>query len=238
MKRIFLLCLILLQISVVTVRGQAALLVLIFGEKAASENFHFSMKAGLNYSIITGTEDGKNRLGANFGLVNNIKLTEKLSLTPEFIPLSQKGIRNLPVLSTGNPDMDSLLIHPSSTDRKLGYIDIPILLKYKLSRRWSIAAGPQVSFLTSAVDVYKSSPINDVILTTEVDIEEAIKKVDFGLAIDLTYRVSEHLAGKGLDLFFRYNQGFTDMVKDNTGTKRTDITFQIGAAFPFVEKQE
>ena len=51
-----------------TASGQAALLVLIFGEKAATENFHFSLKAGVNYSIINGYEEGTNRIGANFGL--------------------------------------------------------------------------------------------------------------------------------------------------------------------------
>ena len=72
------------------VKGQAALLVLIFGEKAATENFHFSLMAGVNYSTISNIEEGNYRAGFTFGLVNNIKLTEKLSLLPEFIaPLPQ-----------------------------------------------------------------------------------------------------------------------------------------------------
>ena len=34
------------------VKGQAALLVLIFGERVASENFYFSLKAGANYFVM------------------------------------------------------------------------------------------------------------------------------------------------------------------------------------------
>jgi len=237
MKRILILSSVFLMINIGALNGQAALLVLIFGEKAATENFHFSLKAGFNYSIISEVENGNSRLGANFGLVNNIKLSEKFYLIPEFLALSQKGIRNVPVLSTGNSEMDSLLVDPSSTDRKLNYIDIPVLLKYKITKRLSISAGPQISFLTSAADIYSSSPIGDVILTTQVDIKDAIKAVDFGISADISYRVSEQLAGKGMDVFFRYNLGFIDIQKNNTGPKHTNTTFQLGIALPFIENK-
>ncbi len=84
MKRILLLVTLLLTINTAYVRGQAALLVLIFGEKAASENFYFS-------------------------LINNIKLSESFYLTPEFLALSPRGVKNVEVLTTGSPDLDDLL---------------------------------------------------------------------------------------------------------------------------------
>ncbi len=74
--------------SSAVVQGQAALLVLIFGDKVATDNFYFSLKLGATYSIIHGYEDGQNAMSLNFGLVNNIRLTDKLSLIPEFLPLS------------------------------------------------------------------------------------------------------------------------------------------------------
>jgi len=215
--------------------AQAALLFLFFGEKAATENFHFSLKVGINYSIINGYEEGTNRIGGNFGLINNIKLTEKLTLTPEFLPLSGRGIKDVPVLTTGNPELDDLLIDPSSTDRKLSYIDIPVLLKYKLSPRFSVSAGPQLSFLTGATDIYKSSPIEDAILTTELDMKDALNTVDLAAAIDFTYVLSEPTNGKGVNLYFRFTQGFIDIVKDNPGQRYTNTTIQFGGSFPFVE---
>lgn len=236
MKRVLIISSIFLTILSGVASGQAALLVLIFGEKAATENFHFSLKVGMNYSIINGYEEGTNRIGGNFGLINNIKLTEKLSLTPEFLALSGRGIKNIPVLLTGNPDLDDLLVDHTSTDRKLSYIDIPILLKYKLSPRFSLSAGPQLSFLTSATDIYKSNPLEEALLTTELDIKDALTSVDLGAAIDLTYILVEPANGKGVNLFIRFTQGFIDIAKDNPEKRLTNTTLQFGGAFPFVEK--
>jgi hypothetical protein len=236
--RSYTLILILLGSSFQALKGQAALLVLIFGEKVATENFYFSLKAGAAYSMITNVEEGRNRVSANFGLVNNIRLTDRLYLTPEFLPLSPRGVREVPILSTGDSELDDLLINPSSTDRKLSYIDIPVLLRYRLTERLMVSAGPQVSFLTGATDIYRSEPLEDVDLTTELDIKDAIKKVDVGAVVDLSYLFSKPMGGKGLILYLRYNLGFIDMVKNNSGDPRRNSAFQFGAAFPFIEKQD
>ena len=130
-----------LLLSTSMVKGQAALLVLIFGDKAATENFHFSLKLGMNYAIIHGIEDGDYATSLNFGLVNNIRLSDRLSLVPEFIPLAPRQMKNVPVVTTGNPDLDDLLVEVESADRRLNYIDIPVLLKVKLNDRFSASAA-------------------------------------------------------------------------------------------------
>jgi hypothetical protein len=238
MKKILLLSLVILAIHSGMARGQAALLVLIFGEKAASENFYFSLKVGANYSIINGYDEGKNRLGANFGLINNIRINDRFYLTPEFLPLSSRGISDVPILSTGNPDLDSLLIDPSYHDRKLSYLDIPVLVRMNLGKRWSISAGPQFSLLTKAVDTYKSSPINDVILTTELDIKDAIVSVDVAAVIDLSLMLAAPKNGKGVNLYVRFTQGFIDILKENEGDRYTHSVIQFGASFPFIGTPE
>jgi len=238
MKKIVAASLFLLIISVGAVRGQAALLVLIFGEKAASENFYFSLKAGINYSNITNVEEGKNRTGFNFGLVNNIRINDKFFLVPEFIMLSPRGVVDAPTLSTGIPELDDLLGNPEYTDRKLNYLDIPVLVRYNFAERWSISAGPQFSYLTSATDTYRSSPIEGITLKTELDIEDAFNTIDFGAVIDVMYVVSKPKNGKGLNLYFRYSRGFIDILKENSGDAHYNSTFQLGATFPFVEMPE
>jgi hypothetical protein len=236
MKKCIFVTLLFLLLSSSVAKGQAALLVLIFGDKAATENFHFSLKLGLNYSIIHGYEDGKNGLGLNFGLVNNIRLTDRLSLIPEFIPVATRKISDVPVVTTGNSGLDDLLVDVESTDRKLSYIDIPVLLKVKLCDRFSISAGPQISFLTGAEDTYKSTPLEGAVLTTQVDIKSALKSVDAGAVIDLEYIVVHPKGGKGINLFLRYNKGFINLTKEPGANKYTTSMIQLGATFPFVQQ--
>jgi hypothetical protein len=238
MKKLLLSLLFITTFSTGIVKGQAALLVLIFGEKAATENFYFSLKAGLNYSMITNIEEGRNRTGFTFGLVNNIKLSERFSLLPEFIALSPRGVRDIPTLTTGIPELDDLLGETEYTDRKLNYIDIPVLVRYHINDRWSISAGPQVSFLVDATDVYKSSPVEGITLKTELDIKDGFNTVDVAGVIDLTFVVSKPVNGKGFNLFARYGMGFIDILKENDGDPNHNSTFQFGATFPFVEKPE
>jgi hypothetical protein len=230
--------LLLLLSGQVQVKGQAALLVLIFGEKAATENFHFSMKLGMNYSVIHGYDEGKNGIGLNFGVVNNIRLTDRFTLLAEFLPLSARKITDVPVLTTGNPDLDSLLVSVESTDRKLSYLDIPILLKVKLSDRFSISAGPQISFLTSATDTYRATPLEGTELTSKIDIKSGITSVDVAGVIDLMYILIPPRGGKGINLFLRYSKGFIDIGSREGGGRQTASLFQAGATFPFVQKPE
>jgi len=237
MKKNILVTLMFLLLSSSVVKGQAALLVLIFGDKAATENFHFSLKLGVNYAIIHGIEDGDYATSFNFGLVNNIRLSDRLSLVPEFIPLAPRQMKNVPVITTGNPDLDELLVEVESADRRLSYIDIPVLLKVQLSDRFSVAAGPQISFLTGATETYKSIPIEDVRLTTELDIKSAVNNIDLGATLDLMYIVVHPKGGKGVNLFLRYTKGFMDLSKDSESARHTSSLIQLGATFPFVEKQ-
>jgi len=238
MKKILFSLILIAIFSTGVVKGQAALLVLIFGEKAATENFHFSLKAGLNYSMITNIEEGRNRTGFTFGLVNNIKLSERFSLLPEFIALSPRGATDIPTLSTGIPELDDLLGNPEFTDRKLSYLDIPVLVKYHINDRWSVSAGPQISFLIDATDVYRSSPVEGITLKTELDIKDSFNNIDLAAVIDLTFVVSKPVNGKGFNLFARYGLGFIDILKENDGDPHHNSTFQFGATFPFVEKPE
>jgi hypothetical protein len=238
MKKLLYTFLVLLSLSSGVARGQAALLVLIFGDKVATENFYFSLKAGLNYSMVTGYEEGKNRLGFNFGLVNNIRINDQWFLAPEFLPLSTKGVTDVPVLTTGDEDLDALLEDVESTDRKLNYLDIPILMRYQVSERFRISAGPQISFLIGGSDIYYSSHLEDIVLTTELDIHEYVNTFDWGGVIDLSYMVAKPVHGKGVNIYLRYSLGFRDIAKNNTGSPIRNSTLQLGATFPFVEVKE
>lgn len=217
------------------VYSQAAILVLIFGDKVASEHFYFSLKAGANITDISNIEAQKKNIGFNFGLVANIKLSERWYLIPEFAPFSAKGNRDVPIMSTGDPELDTLLVNPDKTKRKLKYIDVPIILRYKVADRFYLGAGPQIAFLTSATDTYLSTPIDDNRLIYEKDIKSKLNSLDYGMVFDAMYSVSNLLGGKGLDFHLRYYWGMADILKDNSGSALNNHVFHITVSFPFIE---
>ena len=104
--------------------GQAALFVLIFGDKVASEKFHLSVDLGVNVSNFNGFDDGKSLLGPYFGLGTHLKLSDNFFLAPEFKPLSSKGVSDVQ-----NPITipEEYIGSETMSDIKLNYIEIPIL---------------------------------------------------------------------------------------------------------------
>jgi hypothetical protein len=48
----------------------------------------------------------------------------------------------------------------------------------------------------------------------------------------------EALAGKGLNVNFRYTLGLTDIIKDNPGDAVTNSVFQLSFSFPFIGDPE
>ena len=128
--------------------GQAALIVLILGDKVATEQFHLSIDGAINLSSYTGLEESKMGAGVNFGLGTHIKLGEKWHLKPEFKPLSRKKATSINTI-TNVPGVSGRIYHHNSKVT-LNYIDIPVFLQYNITPKFYVSAGPQISFLTSA----------------------------------------------------------------------------------------
>jgi len=68
-----------------------------------------------------------------------------------------------------------------------------------------------------------------------VEIKDAIAKMDVGATINLTCMVSESIAGKGMNLFVRFTQGFVDLTINDGTDRHTSSLLQFGASFPFIE---
>jgi hypothetical protein len=214
--------------------SQAALLVLVFGDKAATENFFFSLKGGLNISSHPGLDPSDPKPGVHFGLAINKKINDKWYLAPEFIGLSHKGAGNLALTPTGNPEFDSIQLSSGSSERHLNYIDIPLIIRYNLSERFSLEAGPQISFLTKAKDSYIYSVDNDADeLAYTNDIKPHLKKVDLSFVIDIGYIISKPRGGKGIEIHARYTPGFLN-ISNISGESYRNSLFQFSVNFPFI----
>ena len=209
------------------VQSQAALLVLLLGDKVATENFYFSLKAGANLSNLNGFDNTDMRPGAHFGLVATIKINDKFYLSPEFTPLSRKGAKNIPVTFFDDP-------MAKNTQRSLNYIDMPIVVRYYGHKRFGLGAGPQFSFLTSATDSYTADLAGEDV-EHSFDIKDNLNPFEFGLVVDITYTAWKARKGKGMNIHARYIHGLTNIVKNSSEDELTNSSFQISASFPFVQ---
>lgn len=218
--------------------GQAALLVLLFGDKVASENFFFSLKFGANFADVTGIDDTKMKLGWNFGLLANIKLSDRFSLVPEFAPLSQKGAKNIPYLPSGDPALDNLVAPPDDARMNLNYIDVPVIARYQVSERFALGTGPQFGFLTSSSNDYSKSLNDDDQLKYSQASQVSWNWFDVGWAFELMYSLGDARGGKGINVHARYTLGLLDIIKDNPSSSVRNSVFQFFVSFPFIELAE
>lgn len=130
-----------------------------------AQTFSFGVKGGLNIAKLTNTDRSKPRTSAFIGLFTNIAFDKKLSIQPE-LAYSGQGTK-----------YEDFFNIKSTT--KLGYINIPVMVQYRLVPEFYLEAGPQFGFLTSAK--LKTGNL-------ELDVKDQHKSVDFGLGFGLGYQ--------------------------------------------------
>ncbi len=221
---------ILLLLNATKAKAQAAILVFIFGDKVASEQFHLSIDGGLNYSAMPGIDQQKPMLTPYFGLGTFIKINDKFALTPEFKPLSSRSVRGVKAYS----DYASTLTDIEYTI-VANYIDVPILLQYRITPKIFVSAGPQISFLVGSKQVAEGKLITGGGDVTIVD--EGISlfnKQYYSVPLELGYSLSTQRGGKGIDIKVRYNWGISEMISNPSYGSTYGSTFQFFLSFPFV----
>lgn len=146
----------------------------------------FGVKGGLNFSNIikTGDKDFNTefKTGFNAGLFVEIPIVSSFAFAPELM-FSQKGYK-----TSGT----SLLWGANEYSVTTNFIEVPILAKIKASDKFSIVAGPQVSFLTSTTETFKQG--SESYQNTIREENDRLKKSLFGgvvgVGIDVTEKVS------------------------------------------------
>jgi hypothetical protein len=120
----------------------------------------------------------------------NINFSDKWGITPEVL------------YSVYGSEWDNVKVD-------LGYISVPVMLRFKPISLLSLEAGPQFSFLTKA----------------NVEIEDQLKNNDFGLA----FGAGLHLP-LGFNLGARYILGFTNISEVSESSVKSR-TFQLYAGW-------
>ena len=181
----------------------------------------FGIKAGGNYSNIIKTNDEnfntEFKPGLNAGLTVEIPIVSRLTFAPELM-FSQKGYKH-----TG-----SFLGSPTEYSVTTNFVELPILAKINATDKFSIVAGPQVSFLTSTTEKFKTGDQSSQ--NTVKQTNDNLKKSLVGGVLGFGYDVTQAVSLNG-----RYA---LDLQKNNeNGTSETPVyknqVFQLGLGFKF-----
>src|SRR5262249_18416759 len=118
----------------------------------------------------------------------------------------------------GTQDKDN-----SDVKTKLGYVNIPLLARYRLKQGIMFQAGPYLGILTSA-------KFDDG--TDKIDIKDMLNSTDFGLKVGAGY-----MAEKGYGATINYALGLANLNKDGDFTNHNGvISLSLFYLFPVMEK--
>tara|TARA_R110000868_G_scaffold63569_1_gene191755 strand:+ start:113 stop:685 length:573 start_codon:yes stop_codon:yes gene_type:complete len=177
-----------------------------FGFSNAQET-KFGVKGGLNLANLAGDiENNSSKIGFNVGGFVEIKVSDKFAIQPELL-FSTQGTKF-------EADGDDLKFN-------LSYLNIPVMAKYYVANAFSLEAGPQIGFLTSAKVALGSE---------KEDIKEDFESIDFGFNFGAGYDFTENLSAG-----VRYNLGLSNIAKteagDNTKVQNSVLSLSLGYKF-------
>ena len=164
-----------------------------------AQKINFGIKGGLNFANISGdnTKNFDAVTSFNFGVLSEIPISDKFSFQPELLYSGQ-----------GYSFNDNTVA--------LGYLNVPLMGKYYVTKGFSVEAGPQIGYLLSA----KNESIN---------VKDSFKSVDFGVNFGLGYKLDN-----GLNFGARYNMGVSNINKvDNSSNKNTNGVLQLSVGYFF-----
>ncbi len=152
----------------------------------AAEAQTFGIKGGVNFSNIIKTNDRdfntEFKPGLNAGLFLDIPVVKGLDFSPELM-FSQKGYKTMGTSLLGGANEYSVTTN---------FIEIPILAKISPSNKFSIYAGPQVSFLTSTKEKFTqgSTTYQNTIRAENENLKKSLVGGVIGVGIGITDQLS------------------------------------------------
>lgn len=204
-----------------------ALLVLLFGDKFASENVQGGIKFDGVWSTLSGLSDAERRRSWDLGGFIEVKLSDRWSIQPEFTFKSPAGARGLPLVPTGVAAIDSAFATASdvSVTRTLGYITIPILVKLKAGR-FGLGLGPQVGYIVRAEDRYSGTVSREDDLSYTVGLWSRVNRWDSGVSATGEFFLAPRLGLHSMRIRAFWYHAFGDALSDAAGANDT-----IGVGF-------
>lgn len=196
---------------------------------ATAQDIHFGVKGGLNLANFSTDLEAQTAVGYHGGVFFAFELN-RFGIRPELL-YSTKGAET----SFSFTDPNTQGITEVSNDANLRYLDVPVLLEYKVLPFVRLQAGPQFSLLLdqeTTVDVTNLSGSVDE-FRQDYDYED----LDLGLAVGVGVNVFM------LDVGLRYTWGITKVseFEQRVGNDPSDIrdyelqnnVFQVSVGYRF-----
>jgi len=186
--------------------------VILHAQTKSDPDWHFGIKGDVNLSNINGNGmPGSYTTGFQFGGFAEKAFNNKWSVQHELL-FSQNNTRvdvtNFLVYYT--PPQGNVF---AASNIKLGYISVPVMLKYNINKYFSVLAGPQYSQMLFGA--------------------ESLLKDDKGIAFK-RYEVSVNGGAQvnlgSVAIYARYNQGLTNINNIDSRYKWNSSHIQFGIA--------
>lgn len=214
------------------VKGQAAILALIFGDKIASEKFNLSLEIGGGNNMYSGlTDEARAPINTFFGLGLNFKMSEHIYFTPAvyFVAKNQAQLNSLN-LDSGNPGLDAQFVGVK-THIQVNYTDLPLLFAYQTSsEKWRFGLGAQLSFRGKVNATFENNEGEFI-----QNYKPYTESFNWGPIAEIDYILPKVRKGKGLVLRLRYFHGMNNVFNENfsggTEVKFRGLQFMLGLPF-------
>jgi hypothetical protein len=147
------------------------------------------------------------------GFLAERRQSEKMSFITGLL-YSSKGAKyatDLPDFSANNQMVNVAYA------KVLSYLDLPILLRYHQSEKWSFLFGPQMSFLLAAKVKNNDNAQRLYEVPATEDVKDYYAKFDIGLNLGAAYNINERIA---LMLIYQYGLlkiGIDEVYNNNGG---------------------
>ncbi len=202
------------------------LIALLFGDKLNTGKIEFGLDGGLNLASMDGVEGAENLNAFNLGLYFDIKLgNPSWMIHTGVVVISPMGAEGLPVYPLNDPELDAEFAG-GSVARKLSYISVPAMIKYRSAKRIHVEGGLQLGLLYGAEDVFTNGGED---LTYSRNIKDQYGSFDAGVIVGAGYRL---LGSHGMTLSVRYYFGFIDVVTDDATPAQYNRSVYFTAAIP------
>jgi hypothetical protein len=205
------------------------LIMLLVGDKIASEDFVGGITAGITLTDISNVSGSQPLLSWSFGAALHWRLTHHWHFAPEVYFKNPGGMRGSSGVWTSIPSVDSVL-----SDRRewlsTSYVSIPLLVKYRVGMFY-ILAGPQISYLVAATDNISGTTPEGASVQAEKSAFGRLNRWDVGMVVGTEVLLVPQYGINSVRIGVRYYQGVADVTTGADVISRNS-GFSMGVGIP------